>query len=143
MRRSLILYSVLAIVETGWATTHIKGIKIAIENPSANDRPHAEVIISIVDLRKIAPDFTPGSLRVTAKDATTLEQDAAALKATELPSQVDDLTGRGHADEVAFQIPLKPHQIRIITISYSDHEHIWRLRSDYPMQAHPLIFCSH
>jgi len=137
MRKVLILYLLLAI-EAGWAA-NIKGIKIAIENPSANDRLHADVVISIADLRKIAPDFTPGSLIVTATDAGTLEQDVAALEATELPSQVDDLTGRGHADEVAFQLPLKPHQTRIVTISYGDHEHVWRLRSDYPKRTQALF----
>src|SRR5579863_5485169 len=98
------------------AVPRLKGIKIAIENPSADARPAADVVIRIEDLRKIASDFAPGSVIVTATDASSLEQDAAALETTELPSQVDAIEREGKGDELAFQIDLKPRQTRIVTI---------------------------
>jgi hypothetical protein len=42
----------------------------------------------------------------------------------------------GTFDEIAFQIELKPHQTRIVTIAYGDPATIARLRSDYPKRTH-------
>src|SRR6267378_5656861 len=113
----------------------IKNIKIAISNPGDHARKAADIVIPIAQLRKIAPDFTPGSVIVTASDASTLEQDASVLQTEELPSQVDDLDGDGKADELAFQVDLAPHQSRIVTISYGEGSRIWRLRSDYKQRT--------
>src|SRR6267378_5188591 len=113
----------------------IKNIKIAISNPGDHARKAADIVIPIAQLRKIAPDFTPGSVIVTASDASTLEQDASVLQTEELPSQVDDLDGDGKADELAFQVDLAPHQSRIVTISYGEGARIWRLRSDYKQRT--------
>ncbi len=66
--------------------------------------------------KKIAPDFYAGSQIVTASDASTVAEDAMVFHPTELPSQVDDLDGDSQPDELAFQIDLKPHQTRIVTI---------------------------
>src|ERR1700692_282203 len=77
----------------------IKNIKIAISNPSDHARTAADIIVPIVQIRKVAPDFTPGAMIVTASDASTLEQDASALQTQELPSQADDLDGDGEAHE--------------------------------------------
>ncbi len=40
----------------------IKNIKIAISNPGDHARKAADIVIPIAQLRKIAPDFTPGSM---------------------------------------------------------------------------------
>jgi unsaturated chondroitin disaccharide hydrolase len=109
----------------------IKCIKIAVENPTADARPGSDIVIPIADLKKIDPDFTPGAVIVTATDATTVEEDAAVIATQELPSQVDAFEDPLHADELAFQIDLKPHQKRIVTISYGEGNRIWRLRGDY------------
>jgi unsaturated chondroitin disaccharide hydrolase len=122
-----------------WASAHIKGIKLAVENPTDAARPAANVVIRIADLKKIAPDFTPSSVIVTTSDAKTLEEDAATLATIELPSQVDDLDGDNKGDELAFQIDLKPHQTRVVTISFGDQERIWRLRGDYPRRTEALF----
>jgi unsaturated chondroitin disaccharide hydrolase len=122
-----------------WAHQSIKGIKLAISNPSSQPRPSANVVVSIPELRKIAPDFTPGTLVVTASDAATLDEDAATLQTSELPSQVDDLDGDGKGDELAFQVDLAPNQTRILTISYGAQDRIWRLRADYPQRTNALF----
>src|ERR1700693_98328 len=121
------------------ATPQIKNIKIAISNPSDRPRRAADIVIPIVQIRKVAPAFTPGALIVTASEASTLEQDASVMHTEELPSQVDDLDGDGKGDELAFQIDLEPHQTRIVTVSYGDQGRIWRLRGDYEPRTAALF----
>ncbi len=122
-----------------WAHSSIKGIKVAVTNPSSDARLSSDVVMSVAEIRKIAPDFKPGAAIVTATEAATLEEDAATLQTQELPSQVDDLDGDGKADELAFQIDLSPHQTRIVTISYGDQDRIWRLRGEYEPRTNALF----
>ena len=93
-------------------------------------------MISVADLRRVAPDFNPAAFMVTTSDAATLEQDARTLQTTELPSQADDLDGDRKSDEIAFQIELKPKQTRVVTIAFGDAAAIQRLRSNYPKRTH-------
>jgi len=118
------------------AAPSIKVLKIAVTNPSDSPRPAEDVALSIAQLKKIAPDFKPAAAIVTTSDAATLDEDARTLATTELPSQVDDLDGDGKADEIAFQIDLKPGQTRIVTIAYGDQAVIARLRADYPRRTY-------
>src|SRR5258707_5324775 len=117
----------------------IKNIKVAISNPGSHPRKAADIVISIAQIRKVAPDFTPGATIVTASDASTLEQDASLLQTEELPSQADDLDGDGKADELAFQVNVASHQSRIITISFGEEDRIWRLRKDYKQRTAALF----
>ena len=117
----------------------IKNIKVAVSNLGDGPRRAADIVISIAQLRKIAPDFTPGAVIVTASDASTVEKDSSTLQTEELPSQVDDLDGDGKADELAFQLDLAPHQTRIVTLSYGPQERIWRLRGDYEQRTAALF----
>ena len=117
----------------------IKNIKVAVSNPGDHPRKAADIVIPIAQIRKVAPDFTPGAMIVTATDASTLEQDASVLQTEELPSQVDDLDGDGKGDELVFQIDLAPHQTRIVTVSYGEQERIWRLRGDYKQRTAALF----
>src|SRR6266849_2550052 len=119
--------------------SQIKNIKVAISNPGDHPRKAADIVISITEIRKVAPDFTPGAMVVTASDASTVEQDASATQTEELPSQVDDLDGDGKGDELAFQIDIAPHQTRIVTLSYGNQDRIWRLRGDYEQRTAALF----
>lgn len=114
------------------AAPRIKVLKLSVTNPSDQERAHDNVVVSIADLKRLAPDFKAGDCIVTASDAATLEEDARTLQVTELPSQADDLDGDNTLDELAFQISLRPKQTRIVTIAYGDPTTIQRLRSDYP-----------
>lgn len=113
------------------AAPRIKVLKLAVTNPTNQERARDNVVIKVADLKRIAPDFKAGDCIVTASDATTLEEDALVLQVTELPSQADDLDGDKIYDELAFQISLKPKQTRIVTIAYGDATSIQRLRSEY------------
>jgi hypothetical protein len=139
MKKVLFLAIILLAANCAFADPRIKGIKIAVENPTGESRPATDVVIQLADLRKIAPEFTPGAVIVTTSDASTLEEDATALVTTELPSQVDAIEREGKGDELAFQIDLKPRQTRIVTIHYGEVDRIWRLRSDYPRRTNALF----
>ena len=138
--RSFVAAALAVITATGAAAQgRIKCVKIAVENPTSDARPASGIVIPIADLRKIAPDFTPGALIVTATDATTVAEDAAVIATQELPSQVDAIDNELHADELAFQIDLKPHQTRIVTISYGEGNRVWKLRGDYAKRTDALF----
>lgn len=121
------------------AIPHLLGIKIAITNPTAQERPAEDIVIPIADLRKIAPDLRAGQLIVTVTDSNSEAEDATKLQATEVPSQVDDLDDDGKADELAFQLDLKPNQTRIVTVTYGDADRIFHLRSDYPQRTDAIF----
>jgi len=117
------------------ATSHIKVLKLSITNPTEQRRLHENIVVSVAELKRIAPDFKAGDVIVTTSDAATLAEDAHTLQTIELPSQADDLDGDNNYDELAFQIELKPKQTRIVTIAYGDQATIQRLRSDYPKRT--------
>src|SRR5204862_5564271 len=102
------------------AAPRVKVLKLAITNPSDETRLAEDIVISVAELKRIAPDFKAGDAIVTTSDASTLEEDARTLQTIELPSQSDDLDGDNQYDELVFQIDLKPKQTRIVTISYGE-----------------------
>src|SRR5207302_10005519 len=117
------------------AAPRVKVLKLSVTNPTDEARLHENIVVSIAELKKIAPDFKAGDAIVTTSDASTLGEDARTLETIELPSQADDLNGDNKYDELAFQIDLKPRQTRIVTIAYGDTATIQRLRSDYPKRT--------
>jgi unsaturated chondroitin disaccharide hydrolase len=117
------------------AVPRIKVLKLSVTNPTEQERAHENIVISVADLKKIAPDFKAGDVIVTTSDAATLEEDAGTVQVTEIPFQADDLDGDNKFDEIAFQIELKPKQTRIVTIAYGETATMQRLRSDYPKRT--------
>src|SRR2546423_7711214 len=113
------------------AAPRVKVLKLAITNPSDETRLAEDIVISVAELKRIAPDFKAGDAMVTTSDASTLEEDARTLQTIELPSQADDLDGDNKSDELAFQIDLKPKQTLIVTIPYGNMATIQRLPSNY------------
>ncbi len=143
MMRNLIIAAFLGFgllfTRTAHAAPRLAGIKIAVTNPSGDVRHAEPVVISIAELRKIAPDLHAGSLIVTVTHTSSLQQDAATLQATEIPSQVDDLDDDGKADELAFQLDLRPHETCIVTITYGEVNRILKIRGDYPARTDALF----
>src|SRR5215471_1731383 len=136
--RGLLATSLLA-TGTVYAAPHLLGIKLSVTNPSAEERRAEPVVIPIAQLRNIAPNLRAGALIVTVTHTQNLEEDAAALQAMEIPSQADDLDDDGHADELAFQLNLQPHETCIVTISYGEPGRIFKIRGDYPAQTDALF----
>jgi unsaturated chondroitin disaccharide hydrolase len=132
-----ILICLFLLLMTGSVTAapRVKVLKLSITNPTDQMRVAEDVVISVSELKRIAPDFKAGDVIVTTSDASTVEEDAATLQTIELPSQADDLDGDNKFDELAFQIDLKPKQTRIISIAYGEAATIQRLRSDYPKRT--------
>jgi len=106
-------------------------LKLAVTNPTDEERAHENVVVRIADLKRIAPDFRASDCIVTTSDAATLADDARTVQVTELPSQADDLDGDNKLDELAFQIALKAGQTRIVTIAYGETATIHELRGNY------------
>lgn len=135
-RIATIALSIVGLCPALGAAPPVKVLKLAITNPSDAARPYENVVVSVADLKKIAPDFRAGTAIVTTTDAATLEDDARAIATHELPSQADDLDGDGTLDEIAFQIPLGAKQTRIVSIAYGDAATLTRLRSDYSARTY-------
>jgi hypothetical protein len=125
----------MTVVALASATPRIKVLKLSVTNPTDQARLAEDVVVSVEDLKRIAPDFKASDAIVTTSDAATVDEDAKVLQTIELPSQADDLDGDNKIDELAFQIDLKPRQTRVVTIAYGDTATIQRLRSDYPKRT--------
>src|SRR2546423_3008915 len=132
---SLVLLSAFATHAAG-AAPRVKVLKLSVSNPTDETREREDVVVSVAELKRVAPDFRAGDCVVTTSDAGVLEEDARTLQTTELPSQADDLDGDGKYDEIAFQIDLKPRQTRVVSVAYGDAATMQRLRSDYPARTH-------
>ena len=136
-RFSVLTGFVLALLPlNSFATPRVKVIKLAVTNQTNQARPQEDVVVSVAELTRIAPDFKAGTVIVTTSNAATLDEDSRTLETQELPSQADDLDGDGTFDEIAFQIPLGPNQTRIVTIAFGDPATMQRLRSEYPVRTH-------
>jgi uncharacterized protein DUF4861 len=113
--------------DTATSGQKLKTIKLEIANPSDLTRPAENIVIKVGDLKRIAPDFKPLGVIVSAD---------AAGRSVELPSQIDDLDGDGKLDDLAFQIDLQSRQTRQVTITYGDIAEILPLRQSYPARTH-------
>src|SRR2546421_11781948 len=126
----------LLLTGSAFAAPRVKVLKLAITNPSDETRLAEDIVISVAELQRVAPDFKTGDAIVTTSEASTLAEDASALQTIELPSQADDLDGDGKYDELAFQIDLKPRQTRVVSVAYGDAATMQRLRGDYTARTH-------
>src|SRR5437870_574902 len=131
----LLILTCFVIVGGISAAPRLKVLKLAITNPSDQTRLAEDIVISVAELKRIAPDFKAGDAIVTTSDASSLDEDVRTLQTIELPSQADDLDGDNKYDELAFQIDLKPKQTQILTIAYGGTPTIHRLRVDYPRRT--------
>src|SRR5215471_18212297 len=136
--RGLLATSLLA-TGTVYAAPHLLGIKLSVTNPSAEERRAEPVVIPIAQLRNIAPNLRAGALIVTVTHTQNLEEDAAALQAMEIPSQVDDLDNDGKADELSFQLDLQPHETCVVTISFGEPGRIYKIRGDYAQRTDAMF----
>src|SRR4051794_6177824 len=113
------------------ASPAVKVLKFLGTNSSDQPREHENIVLKVRDLVATSAEFNPASFIITTNDASTLDQDWRALETIELPSQVDDLDGDGKPDEIAFQIPLRARQSRIISVCFGGPGFVARLRGNY------------
>lgn len=87
-------------------------------------RAAANIVLSVDELRRAAPDLT-----ITNAVVQAFESDRPTGAALEIPSQLDDLDGDGAPDELVFQLPLAPKTTRRATI-------VSGARAAYPTRAY-------
>jgi unsaturated chondroitin disaccharide hydrolase len=136
LRTVLVPTVFLAATSAANAEPRVRTLKLRVTNPTGEARAAEPIVVSVAELKKVAPDFAAFPIVVTHTKATTIEEDAAVVRAEETASQVDDLDGNGTADEIAFQIDLAPNETRVVTIAYGDGSTIMRLRGEYPARTH-------
>jgi hypothetical protein len=124
---------ILQFASSAQSTPPPRKILINISNPSDQPRFAEDIVVSFASLRKLAPDINAGSLLVMAPG------NGPSATEIQLPSQVDDLDGDGKADELIFQINLKPKQTRAVTIVYGEPDQIYRQRNEYPKRTYALF----
>ena len=76
----LICWLFLLTGASAWGAPLVKVLKVSITNPTDQIRLHENIVISVADLKHIAPDFKAGDVIVTTSDAATLEEDARTLQ---------------------------------------------------------------
>jgi unsaturated chondroitin disaccharide hydrolase len=118
-----------AAAQSARAAPRLKVVKLAVTNPTGEAWEGESVSVGVAELKRVAPDFDAANCVVTASDAATLEEDARALRTTELASRAEDLDGDGQDDALVFRIDLKPSQTRVVSIAYGDAATVKLLRS--------------
>ncbi|MDQ3062426.1 MAG: glycoside hydrolase family 88 protein, partial [Acidobacteriota bacterium] len=122
--------------ETLRAASGIKVIKLIVTNSQSIARIDKPVVVSVDEIRKIAPDFDGKSFLVTTSDAANLEDDALAIKFRQIAAQMDDLDGDGKTDELAFVMNLAGREKRVVTIAYGAENVIAPLRIKFAPRTH-------
>jgi unsaturated chondroitin disaccharide hydrolase len=131
-RRAIVaLLCLLSATVSARAESQIKQIKLLVR---AGDPD----VVSVAELKKIAPDFDGKTFVLTTSDAVTPEEDAKATEFRPLPSQADDLDGDGTPDEIAFTVEPNTRIRRVVTLSYGPESAIAPLRTPWPKRAHAL-----
>ena len=118
----------------------IQLLKLAITNPGNWTRPAADIAIPLAELRRAAPQFTPGNVIVTATHAVALAADARRMHARELASQIEAGSRAGRRGRLLFQLNLGPRERRIVTIAYGEAATIWRIRRLYRWRTDALAW---
>src|SRR5437879_12915447 len=83
----------LSAIQSSYAEPHLKSVKIAVTNPSDQNRPAENIVLSVAELRKIAPDIYIGSHIVTDNDASTVAEEEAVLHERALHTRTEDIAG--------------------------------------------------
>lgn len=105
-----------------------KRFMITISNDSARSLPNNPVIIDMVDIMRICPDFTPDSYVLTG-DMPRIDWDI-------IPSQLDDLDGDGVSDELVFVSTLPANSETRLVCHYDSTQ---PYESSYPKRADAAI----
>jgi hypothetical protein len=119
-------FALLACALPLFAAPRVKIIKLAVVNPRNQALTAVDAVVPLAELARVALDLNPPVI-VTTSDAASLEEDRRILQTVELPSEIK-------ADELRFEIDLKPNQTRIATIAYGDPGTIRILRGTYPQR---------
>lgn len=88
------------------AQTYPEAIKLAVKNPASRARQDAELVLEMAAIKTKAPQFNDKAFVIVANDQ-------------ELASQVNDLDGDGHADEIVAVADFAPNETKALTVRYA------------------------
>lgn len=86
----------------------IPQIKLTVQNTLPIQRRDVPVVVSLNELREVAPDFSFDAYLVVSGQPPE-----------EIPSQADDLNYDGQKDELVFLANLEPQETKVFTIRYT------------------------
>ena len=102
------IFGLISCTPPGSRSGKIPHIKLTVQNTLPIQRRDVPVIISLNELREIAPDFSFDAYLVVAGQPPA-----------EIPSQADDLNYDGQRDELVFLADLEPQETKVFTIRYT------------------------
>ncbi|MCZ6676636.1 MAG: DUF4861 family protein [Candidatus Poribacteria bacterium] len=115
-RRKVVSYLCLFLVWTGYfvgctppgGNRDIPQIQMTIRNTLPIKREHVPIVLSLAELKQIAPDFSLDAYLVVSGEPPI-----------EIHSQADDMNYDSQRDELVFLVDLEPQETKNISIRYS------------------------
>ena len=106
----------------------IPQVTVTIRNTLPGERKSVPIVITLEELRNIAPDFSFDAYLVVSGQPPV-----------EIHSQADDTNYDGQKDELVFLVDLKPHETKIATVRYSPNNPM-SLTIGFTRRTHAGIF---
>lgn len=103
-----LIVGVIGCAPPGSRNRKIPQIKLAVQNTLPIQRRDVPVVVTLNELREIAPDFSFDAYLVVSGQPPA-----------EIPSQADDLNYDGQKDELVFLANLEPQETKTFTIRYT------------------------
>ena len=104
----VLIFGLIGCAPPGSRNRKIPQIKLTVQNTLPIQRRDVPVIISLNELREIAPDFSFDAYLVVSGQPPA-----------EIPSQADDLNYDGQPDELVFLADLEPQETKVFTVRYT------------------------
>ena len=103
-----LIFGLISCAPPGSRNRKIPQIKLTVQNTVPIQRRDVPVVVTLSELREIAPDFSFDAYLVVSGQPPT-----------EIPSQADDLNYDGQKDELVFLANLEPQETKVFTIRYT------------------------
>ena len=104
----VLIFGLISCAPPGSRNRKIPEIKLTVQNTLPIQRKDVPVVVTLSELRDIAPDFSFDAYLVVSGQPPT-----------EVPSQADDFNYDGVRDELVFLADLEPQETKVFTIRYT------------------------
>ncbi len=105
-----LIFGLIGCTPPGSRNRKIPQINLTVQNTLPIQRRDVPVVVTLNELRKIAPDFSFDAYLVVSGQPPE-----------EIPSQADDLNYDGQKDELVFLANLEPQETKVFTIRYTPY----------------------
>jgi hypothetical protein len=140
MRRLMTMAAAVGIWGGAAFGAGLKSVTITATNPRDAAVAYAPSVVSVEEIRKIAPDFDPAHFVLQGSDASLntfpLAKPSGATAVVTIAAQADDLDGDGQADEIAFVLPYAAHEAHKLKLSWGSPDDLKDIKVDFPSFAH-------